>query len=128
MLARYKIFRGKRPPGEDLPDGVRQDTRKHTRHVLAPEPKLVFRYLAKPSDAAWAAFRQAYRELLASRFADRREEFDALADGALWADVYIGCNCPTKANPDVGRCHTVLALNFMKQKYRKLKIVLPESD
>ena len=126
MLARYKIFRGKRPPGDALPDGVRQDTRKHTRHVLAPESKMVFRYLAEPSDAAWTTFEQAYLELLAGRFADRRAEFDALAQAAFREDVHIGCNCPTQANPTVGRCHTVLALTFMKRRFPTLNVVLPE--
>jgi hypothetical protein len=39
--------------------------------------------------------------------------------------VYLGCSCPSRANPDVQRCHTVLALQFMKKKYPKLRVVLP---
>jgi hypothetical protein len=88
---------------------------------------MVFRYLAEPSDAAWTIFKKAYLELLADRYVDRRAEFDAFASGADRENIYIGCNCPTKANPTVGRCHTVLALKFMKKKYPKLNVVLPDS-
>ena len=37
----------------------------------------------------------------------------ALAEEAKVSDVYLGCSCPTAKNPDVRRCHTVLALKFM---------------
>ena len=52
MLARYKIYRGKRPVGVHPPDGIRQDTRKHTRHCLRPCAEIVSEYLANPSSAA----------------------------------------------------------------------------
>jgi hypothetical protein len=126
MLARYQIVRGKRPPGSPLPDGTRIDARKHTHSVFSPDPESVGEFLAAPSNAAFSRFSAGYRRLLASRFEARRSEFDALADTATRADVYIGCNCPTKINPDVNRCHTVLALHFMKKKYPKLRVVLPK--
>jgi hypothetical protein len=47
------------------------------------------------------------------------------ADLANNNDVYLGCSCPTKRNPDVNRCHTVLALRFMKRKYPGLKVEIP---
>ena len=125
MLARYQIIRGKRPPGSPLPDGVRVDARKHTRSVLAPEEKSVVAYLTAPSAAAFRRFSTEYRALLEKRFRERRAEFDELATSAASSDIYIGCNCPTKANPDVQHCHTVLALHFMKKKYPKLKVVFP---
>ena len=128
MLARYKIHRGKRPPDDPQPAGIRKDTRKHVDHVLSPEPKMVFRYLAEPSDAAWTAFRSGYVQLLENRYRDRREEFDDLALSAAQEDVHIGCSCPSRANSIIQRCHTVLALHFMKKKYPRLKVVFPESD
>ena len=41
MLGRYTMHRGKRP---DV-IGIRQDTRKHTRHCLRPNPEMVTRLL-----------------------------------------------------------------------------------
>jgi hypothetical protein len=125
MLSRYQIVRGKRPPELPLPQGVRLDVRKHTHSVLSPEPALVVRFLADPTAAGFREFAAAYRELLAARFLERRHEFDALAASARSADVHIGCSCPTKANPDVRHCHTVLALRFMKANYPKLRVVMP---
>jgi hypothetical protein len=124
-LYRYRIVRGKRPPGDPLPSGERQDTRKHTRHVLRPSEEMVRRYLAYPTDAAWEAFRRDYLALLERRFGENREPFDELAALASERDVYLGCNCPTKANPRVDRCHTVLALQFMKGRYPELEAVFP---
>ena len=46
MLGRYQIVRGKRSPDDPLPEGSRQDTRKHTRHVLRPNSEQVVAYLA----------------------------------------------------------------------------------
>jgi uncharacterized protein YeaO (DUF488 family) len=126
MLARYRIIRGKRPPGEPLPDGIRIDTRKHTQHILAPNANSVLRYLDDPNDEAFQHFAGQYRALLEQRFAAERERFDALAEAARRGDVYIGCNCPTKKNPNVEHCHTVLALSFMREKYRGLRVVLPK--
>ncbi len=112
MLARYQIVRGKRPPGDPLPDGTRIDVRKHTHHVLSPNAEAVVAF--------------EYRRLLEQRFRERRAEFADVAAAGARADVYIGCNCPTKTNPDVSRCHTVVALHFMKEKYPRLRVVLPE--
>ena len=48
-----------------------------------------------------------------------------LAALASERDVYLGCNCPTKANPRVDRCHTALALRFMKERFPELEVVFP---
>jgi hypothetical protein len=125
VLARYKIVRGKRSPSEPLPEGRRIDVRKHTRHVLRPEKKLVAEYLKHPGAAAFRGYAAAYLALLERRFAADRAPFDALADSAAVGDVYLGCNCPTNKNPDVKHCHTYLALRFMKKKYPRLKVVFP---
>jgi hypothetical protein len=125
MLARYQIIRGKRPPGVELPDGKRIDVRAHREHVLSPAPNEVTALLADPSAAQFARFRRAYIRRLEQRFAADRSAFDALARAAQDGDVYIGCNCPTRRNPDVQHCHTTLALRFMQQKYPKLRVRLP---
>ena len=119
------MYRGKRPPGDPLPNGERQDTRKHTRHCLRPDDVAVARYLADPTDAAWRTFAAAYRILLDRRFREDRTEFDRLARLAGETDVNLGCNCPTRKNPRVDRCHTVLALRFMKARYPRLGVELP---
>ncbi len=41
-------------------------------------------------------------------------------------DVFLGCNCPTAKNPDVQRCHTVLALKFMQERYPALEVAFPD--
>lgn len=121
MLARYRIIRGKRPPDEPLPDGLRIDTRRHTRHVLRPSAEAVD-VLLEDVDAGFAAFRAAYLALLQERFVHDRAPFDALAARARTEDVFIGCNCPTKRQPDVARCHTTLALEFMRDRYPDLDV------
>ena len=126
MLARYRMYRGSRPADDPLPDGLRVDTRRHTRHVLRPPRDLVDAYLADPTDAAWAAFRSGYRAALEERIRESAEPFEALAEEAAQGDVYIGCSCPTKKNPDVRRCHTFLALEFMAERFPALEVVLPE--
>lgn len=125
MLARYRIVRGRRPPGDALPDGVRVDIRKHTRHVLAPKPEMVERFLAAVDDEAWGRFKREYLELLEKRFADDPAPFVDLANQAGTADVYLGCNCPTAKNPDVNHCHTVLALEFMRSRFAGLPVRMP---
>jgi hypothetical protein len=125
MLGRYRIVRGKRPPGDPLPDGVRQDTRKHTRHVLRPDATAVREYLEDPSAAAWRRFATSYRALLDARFAAERAAFDGLAELARAGDLWFGCNCPTATNPDVRRCHTYLALEFFAARYPRLAIAWP---
>lgn len=124
MLGRYTIVRG--APRSALPRGIRQDTRKHTRHVLRPTSEMVERLLANARDESeWQRYAEAYRALLAERFAADRKPFDALATLAGEFVVLLGCNCPTAKNPDVRHCHTVLALEFMKQHYPDLDVRMP---
>lgn len=125
MLARYRIVRGARPPDDPLPDGVRQDTRKHTKHFLRPDAAEVEALLATPTAAGFARFRRAYLERLAQRFKTDRAAFDELAELARREPVYLGCNCPTQKQPDVRHCHTALALQFMKKHYPDLDVRLP---
>ena len=125
MLGRYRIVRGKRSADDPLPAGIRQDTRKHTRHVLRPDAELVRAVLAQLDAAAWRRFATAYRRLLAQRNADDPQAFADLAALARGHDVWLGCNCPTAKNPDVRRCHTVLALEFFRERYPDLEIVMP---
>lgn len=130
MLSRYQIRRGQ--PVAALPvdvrAGVRIDTRKHTRHCLRPSAAMVAALLTAPPerrDAAFRAFVRAYRALLRERWQADRRPFDALAELARQRDVFLGCNCPTAGNPDVERCHTVLALRFLRHRYPDLRVVLP---
>jgi hypothetical protein len=125
MLARYQIVRGKRSPDRPLPRGKRVDTRKHTRHFLRPDAAGVALFLGGVDDASYARFARAYEATLAERFATERASFDALAEQAQTGDVYLGCSCPSRVNPDVQRCHTVLALRFMQTHYPELKVLLP---
>jgi uncharacterized protein YeaO (DUF488 family) len=124
VLTRYRIVRGKRPPTDPLPAGIREDTRKHTRHVLRPPEALVTRFLADV-EHGWEAFRRDYLATLEARFEADSAPFEALAERARGADVHLGCNCPTKHQPDVRRCHTVLALQFMKEKFGELEVKIP---
>jgi hypothetical protein len=124
MLTRYRIARG--VPALALPKGVRQDTRRHTRHVLRPTGAMVEGYLAAPGEQAWRCFAKDYRALLEERFARQRSAFDELAELAHRSDVHLGCNCPTKRNPSVRRCHTWLALEFFRRRYPNLDVRMPE--
>ena len=125
MLARYKIYRGTRPPGEPLPNGVRQDTRKHTKHCLRPPEDIVTDYLANPTPSAWIRLEAEYLRILKRRYDENAQPFDELARLATADDVFIGCSCPTKKNPDMNRCHTNLALQFMKERYPDLRVEFP---
>ncbi len=125
MLGRYTIYRGKRPPHDALPRGVRQDTRKHTSHCLRPAAEMVEKFLADPAAVSWDEFRTDYLALLESRFAADSGPFDTLAERARREDVFLGCSCPTRKNPDVRHCHTFAALQFMQQRYPDLHVVLP---
>lgn len=126
MLGRYRMVRGRRPPGEPLPDGVRQDTRRHTTHVLRPDGEAVEAYLAAPSEESWRRFAAGYRELLEERAGRRPEALDELARLAREGDLWLGCSCPTARNPDPRRCHTLLALEFMSRRYPDLEVRWPE--
>ena len=126
MLARYRIIRGKRPPSDPLPTGVRQDTRYRTQHCLRPTEAMVTEYLADPTDEARREFQSRYLAELERRFDEDPTPFSKLAELALGEDVFLGCNCPTKKNPSVWHCHTVLSLQFMKRKFPKLDVVMPE--
>jgi uncharacterized protein YeaO (DUF488 family) len=126
MLARYRIIRGARPADEPLPEGIRQDTRKHTQHLLRPTPELVQALLDDPSEASFQAFRRGYLQLLRQRSALEPKRFDALAELARTHDVYIGCNCPSARQPDVKRCHTTLALGFFHDRYPDLPVRPPK--
>jgi len=125
MLSRYTMYRRRPAEAGPLPDGIRQDTRHHFRHILRPTKEIVEAYLADPTDAAWRTFKGEYLALLKERFREDRTPFDKLAKLAIDNDVYLGCSCPTKNNPIRGRCHTYLALEFMKKKYRDLEVVIP---
>jgi hypothetical protein len=125
MLARYKMYRGRRPPSDPLPRGKRQDTRWRSSHPLRPTEEMVNAYLGAPSDKAWRTLRTAYLALLERRFREDRAAFDELAQLARDEDVFLGCSCPTQKNPRVDRCHTFLALQFMKRKYPDLRVELP---
>lgn len=126
MLARYKIYRGKPPADVTLPDGIRQDTRKHTRHCLRPTKESVAAYLPDPSEQAWQAFAAAYLATINERFFADSTPFDELATLATDSDIFLGCSCPTAKNPDVQHCHTVLALKFMSEHYAQLEIEYPD--
>lgn len=126
MLARYRIPRIP-PPGYKKPDGKCIDIRyRWKRRCLAPPKKLVLDYLENPSERTWKVYEKKYLELLKSRYTTRKEEFDEIVSLAKDNDVHLGCSCPTIKNPDVYRCHTVLALRFMKQKYPRLKVKFPQ--
>lgn len=125
MLARYRIPRG--VPASKLPQGIRQDTRKHTRHILRPEAQYVREFFENPTETLWRRAMDHYRADLERRFAADRQPFDALADLARDHDVYIGCSCPTKKVPDVRKCHTWTALEFMQEKYPDLEVRMPQA-
>ena len=108
---------------EALPEGVRQDTRKHTRHILRPEADDVIAFLDGRME--WPTFAVRYRKTLERRYASDSDPFDVLATLARKEDVYLGCSCPTRKNPDVRRCHTWLALEFMGERYPDLDVRFP---
>jgi hypothetical protein len=127
MLGRYSIVRGM--PASALPQGTRQDTRKHTRHVLRPTEALVEAYLGQlDDDEAFARFREAYLDVLETRWRESTTPFETLAREAERADVWLGCNCPTAKNPNVLRCHTTLALAFMKARFPELPVAIVEGS
>ena len=110
-----------------MPDGIRKDTRWRPNHILSPSEKLVKKYLADPHEAAWRKFKQEYMKLLERRFKKDGSAFVKFAQLAMEHNVFIGCSCPTKVNPDITHCHTYLALQFMKKKFPKLHVVFPKA-
>ncbi|MEM7234156.1 MAG: hypothetical protein AAF517_18405 [Planctomycetota bacterium] len=125
MLSRYSMIRGQSLG--DLPkklrDGVRQDSRKHTRHCLRPAKDDVEAFLADPENKDnWRHFEKRYAKVVGERFDEDRPPFDKLAELARTSDVFIGCSCPTSKNRDVRRCHTQLALRFMSKRYPDLDV------
>ena len=86
---------------------------------------LITYYLEDATDSGWQEFAAAYRALIARRFTEDRKPFDELASRARETDVWLGCSCPTVKNPDVRRCHTFLALEFLRERYPDLDIVWP---
>jgi hypothetical protein len=85
MLARDRNYRGKPKLDERQPDGVRQDTRRHTSHRLQPTDQFVEAFPVGPmDDAEWRRFTDAYKVVIEERFREDRGPFDRLA--ALAAD------------------------------------------
>ena len=125
MLYRYTIYRRRPANAPPPPKGIRQDTRWRTKHILRPTQAIVEAYLANPTDAAFALFRDSYLQLLEDRYRQDLKAFERLAAQAASDVVFLGCSCPTKVNPDVRRCHTYLALGFMKQKFPALAVQMP---
>lgn len=131
MLGRYQIRRGASLAAlpERVRHGIRQDTRKHTRHCLRPEAAMVTALLQSSladRATAFTAFARAYRDLLTRRVAVDPRPFDALAALARDHDVFLGCSCPTARNPETTHCHTVLALRFLADRYPGLSVELPD--
>jgi len=128
MLSRYTIYRRRPADAPPLPDGIRQDTRYTTHHIVRPTEDIVTDYLTTPTDAAWRKFKREYVAVLKQRFREDRKPFDELAALASTNDVYLGCSCPTAKNPTPGHCHTYLALAFMKKHYPRLKVEIPSTS
>ena len=127
MLSCYTMYRRRPKCAGPLPNGIRQDTRYRTKHVLRPTQEIGEAYLAGPTEAAWEILKRQYEALLEERFHADRMPFDKLAELATDNDVFLGCSCPTKKNPIIGRCHTFLALVFMQEKYPEMEVVAPGS-
>jgi hypothetical protein len=125
MISRYQIVRGKRTPNNPLPRGERQDTRKHTRHLLRPLEASVLEFLDNPTELGFQRFRKAYLSVLAERWRSERAWFDMLAALARTHDVFLGCNCASPTQPNVRHCHTWLALEFLAKAYPDLNVVFP---
>lgn len=126
LLSRYTIYRRRPQDAPPLPPGIRQDVRHRTKHIVRPTQSMVETYLTAPNETTFATFQAAYRELLNARWHDDRSEFDQLAELARNHDVFLGCSCPTKRNPDVRHCHTWMALQFMAAQFPDLEVIFPE--
>jgi len=125
MLSRYTMSRHRTSGSPPLPEGIRQDCRWRTRHILRPTEEMVECFLQDTTSAGFKQFQRAYRALLAERYKEDPEPFCDLAKLAERENVYLGCNCPTAKNPNVQHCHTWLALEFMQQTFPKLKVCFP---
>jgi hypothetical protein len=113
------------PP--EVQAGIRQDTRKHTQHILRPPAEAVTAFLRDPErQGAWQKLESAYRASVKQRFATQRDAFDELAALARGNDVFLGCSCPTAKNPLLRQCHTWLALDFMAAQYPDLDVRWPQ--
>jgi len=89
MLSRYTIKRG--AATNTLPQGIRQDTRKHTQHVLRPTAELVVHVLQHADDPqAWEMLRREYLAVLNARFAVDRMGFDRLAEANHISFGFVG--------------------------------------
>ncbi|MDF1666229.1 MAG: hypothetical protein P1V97_31025 [Planctomycetota bacterium] len=126
MLSRYHMKRGVKK--EFLPSGLRQDTRKHTRHILRPPAELVQKFLGAHSNLSWDEFTREYLQCITQRYVEDSAAFDTLAELARVKNVFLGCSCPTTANPKVNHCHTWLALEFMKARYSDLEVRFPDIE
>lgn len=121
MLSRFQIKRGVNYPR--VPGALFKDTRKHVKaHVLAPTKDMVTRYLSQPTLDTWQWFQREYLLELQKRADERPEEFEELRRLAQTGDYYLGCSCPTPRNPLPCRCHTIVALEFMKERYPDLNV------
>jgi len=127
MLSRYTIYRRRPKDAPPLPDGIRQDSRWRTRHILRPTQEMVDDYLANPNDEAWLRFKDEYLELLKTRQLEEPERFVELASLSSGNSVFIGCSCPTAKQPMIERCHTWLALEFIRQNYPEAKVRFPSA-
>ena len=128
MLSRYTIYRRRPHDAGPLPQGVRQDTRHRTSHILRPTQAMVETYLAEPTTQAFTQFSSAYHKLLADRWKQDQAAFENLAELARHEDVYLGCSCPTKKNPNVRHCHTWMALEFMAKKFSDVEVIFPATN
>ena len=68
MLARYTMYRTRPKDAGPLPEGIRQDSRWRTKHILRPTQEIVEAHLTDDSDEGWESFRSAYLEILEDRF------------------------------------------------------------
>jgi hypothetical protein len=120
MLGRFQLKRGVAYP--KAKGAQFKDTRKHTSHVLAPPTPLVKAYFQSPTLEAWQKFQTGYLQALRERFRKTPERFEELRELATSGDYYLGCNCPTTKNPFPCRCHTIVAIEFLKELYPDLEV------
>lgn len=107
------------------PNHAGTHTRWRTRHILRPAQAVVEEFLDDLTDEAWERFQTAYIAVLNERLSADRSAFERLAELAQDSDVFLGCSCPTKKNPDVRHCHTYLALGFMQEHFPEVEVAWP---